>query len=67
MNADVKLLGLADIQKRFDSLLMSTKEGKRYCVPPYDVRLSRQLKMHDQTSMQEDIIRLVICDGVWAR
>ena len=28
MNADVKLLRLTDIQKRFDSLLMSTKEGK---------------------------------------
>jgi len=28
MKPDVKLLGLADIQKQFDALLMSTKEGK---------------------------------------
>lgn len=28
MKPDVKLLGLADIQKRFDALLMTTKEGK---------------------------------------
>jgi hypothetical protein len=28
MNADVKLLGLADIQKQFDALLMTTNEGK---------------------------------------
>lgn len=28
MKADVKLLGLADIQKKFDALLMTTNEGK---------------------------------------
>lgn len=28
MKPDVKILGLADIQKQFDALLMSTKEGK---------------------------------------
>lgn len=28
MKTDVKLLGLADIQRRLDALLMSTKEGK---------------------------------------
>ena len=28
MKPDVTLVGVADIQKRFDSLLMSTKEGK---------------------------------------